>query len=198
MSDLFQEQVSVFIDDELSAEECEFFVRRLQRDPDSRAQLIRYQMIGAAVRGELGHPEAGVLRRRLRDALNGVSRTRELPTARRAGIRRFVKPALGASVAAGVAVAALLGLRSAGLGGGADPVSTPVEQLRALEDIEVPTYVVPREPIERRLVAPPIRLTNYLMHHGEYAAPLTRTSFHSNVVAPGDAEAGDADEQPIR
>ena len=32
------------------------------------------------------------------------------------------------------------------------------------------------------MIAPQIRLTNYLVHHGEYASRLSRTSVHSNVV----------------
>jgi len=198
MSELFQEQVSLFVDDELSAEECEFFVRRLQRDPDSRSQLVRYQMIGAAIRGELNHPHADVLRRRLHFALHGVSPSPEVPVGRPSRVRPFVKPAIGFAVAAGVAVVALVGLRSAGIGGGSASGPAAVGELQALEDIEVPTYTVPREPVERRLVSPPIRLTNYLMHHVEYAAPLTRTSFHSNVVAPGDAEIAEDEEQPVQ
>ena len=44
MSDQFKEQISQFIDDEMSVEEGEFFVRRLQRDDEAR------QMATAAMR----------------------------------------------------------------------------------------------------------------------------------------------------
>jgi hypothetical protein len=48
---------------------------------------------------------------------------------------------------------------------------------------EPPSYVVPQDVADPRPTsAPPIRLTNYLMHHGEYASRLSRTSVHSNVV----------------
>ena len=53
MTESIQDQVSAFIDDELSAEECAFFVRRLERDPEARRQLIRYTTMGAVLRGEL-------------------------------------------------------------------------------------------------------------------------------------------------
>lgn len=52
MSEHIDEQISEFIDDELSVDQCEFFVRRLQRDREARARYLRYQLIGAAVRGE--------------------------------------------------------------------------------------------------------------------------------------------------
>jgi hypothetical protein len=48
--------------------------------------------------------------------------------------------------------------------------------------VEPASYVVPREVAEGRAVVPTIRLTNYLVHHGEYASGLSRTSVHSNVV----------------
>jgi hypothetical protein len=67
------------------------------------------------------------------------------------------------------------------------PVAATVEtaqplQVRAIGD-EAPSYVVPQEAPEGRAVTPPIRLTNYLMRHGEYASGLSRTSVHSNVVS---------------
>jgi hypothetical protein len=55
--------------------------------------------------------------------------------------------------------------------------------LQARDAVEAPSYVVPPEVAEGRVVTPPIRLTNYLMHHGEYASRLSRTSVHSNVVS---------------
>jgi hypothetical protein len=62
-------------------------------------------------------------------------------------------------------------------------------QLTASSEVEAtqapapaPTYVVPQELSDSPVVPPQIRLTNYLMHHGEYASRLSRTSVHSNVV----------------
>jgi negative regulator of sigma E activity len=52
MSDTIHEQVSKFVDDEMSVEECDFFVRRLERDGDARSRYLRYQLIGAALRRE--------------------------------------------------------------------------------------------------------------------------------------------------
>jgi hypothetical protein len=56
-----------------------------------------------------------------------------------------------------------------------------VVPLPAREPVSAPSYVVPPAVADApRMVAP--RLTNYLMHHGEFASGLTRTSVSSNVV----------------
>ena len=53
MSGKIEDQISAFTDDELSAEECEFLVRRLERDPESREKVLRYAAIGSAIRGDM-------------------------------------------------------------------------------------------------------------------------------------------------
>ena len=53
--------------------------------------------------------------------------------------------------------------------------------LQTRDAVVAPSYVVPQDTDQSRTVAP-IRLTNYLMHHGEFASGLTRTSVNSNVV----------------
>jgi len=191
MTDRFQEQISGFVDDELSAEECEFFVRRLQRDSESRRQLMRYHLIGAALRGELTHSHPDTLRRRLEGALSGV---RETPSPPR--MRAYVKPALGVAVAAVVAAVAVLALQVVNTSAPGD-VDAP-DAVLAGERTEPAAYVVPPDTTGRRLVSPPIELTNYLMRHSEYASHLSRTSVHSNVVATGqpDITEDDADVTP--
>jgi sigma-E factor negative regulatory protein RseA len=194
MTDEIREQISVFIDDELSAEECEFFVRRLQRDSTSRAHYIKYQLIGAAIRGELGQPNRSLeLRGRVQAALGGGTAT-AASSARRSNMRALVKPLLGFGIAASVTVAALLALRiSNGVSqtSGFEPAAVTADS--RLEMLEKPSYVVPMQVPEPRLVTPPIQLTKYLMQHGGYASPLNRTSVHSNVVS-GPAEVEDPNE----
>ena len=53
---------------------------------------------------------------------------------------------------------------------------------------QAPSYVVPQDADPSATLAP-IRLTNYLMRHGEFASGLTRTSVSSNVVG-ADLEPG--------
>jgi sigma-E factor negative regulatory protein RseA len=192
MTDEIREQISVFIDDELSAEECEFFVRRLQRDPDSRSHYVRYQLIGAALREEIGGSlRAGDLRRRVQFALNGVAAAApresepEQPT-----LSPYVKPALGFGIAASVAIVALVGLRLSSGVPIADVAATTADS--TLELLSKPSYVVPMQVPEAPFATPPIQLTKYLIQHSGYASPLNRTTVHLNVVSGSTEFADDA------
>jgi len=53
MTDQINDQISAFIDNELSADESALLVRRFERDPESRTRAMRYTLIGASLRGEL-------------------------------------------------------------------------------------------------------------------------------------------------
>jgi sigma-E factor negative regulatory protein RseA len=187
MNDQFQEQTSLFVDDELTAEECEFFVRRLQRDPDARGRLGRYHLIGAALRGELKTTDPEVLRRRLQAAMDGVSRSQSARAPQRVGYARFIKPALGLAMAASVTVAALLMSRTSGTNGASEAPISATASLGASAEAEVQSAsnVVPPVLDPRLMALPPVRLTNYMMQHGEYASRFSRTSVHSNVVTIG-------------
>lgn len=182
MSEQIQDQISAFTDDELSAEECAFLVRRLERDAGSRDRALRYSIIGAALRGELPNPDPDVLRRRVQAALDGVDANEQAAeTPPRA--KRFFRPAIGFGIAASVAVAALALLTVR---------NSPIDATDAVPQIastqtgvgldEQPSYVVPREatgPLSQQ----PIRLTNYLITHGQYAPGIRRTSIHTNVIS---------------
>lgn len=186
MSEQIHDHVSAFIDDELSAEECAFLVRRFERDPEAREKLVRYSLIGSALREELPHPEPDILRRRVQAAVNGTSPAIEPaiaapPPVRSAAHSRWTNPAIGLGVAASVAVAALITIRALN---GVEAESAQ----SGVATASVPTYVVPADSQDPRVVVPaqvPIRLTNYLLHHGEYAR-LSRTSVHSSVVGASD------------
>ena len=193
-TDRLNEQISGFIDDELSREECEFFVRRLQRDSESRSQYIRYQVIGAAIRGE--HVTRGLagLRERVQHALED-----------RPGLGAEVAPrrhhpawhwAAGASIAVSVAAVAVLGLRFAGQLPFSFGSGSAIADQR-LELVEPPSYVVPRVAPQPQIVAPTVQLTGlqYLMHHGRHASTLGRTVVHSNVVAVNEDDVAPSDEE---
>lgn len=191
MTEDFQDQISAFADDELSAEECEFLVRRLERDPESRAKVLRYAAIGSALRGDLLGPNPDVFRDRLRQSLDGVSvvpNTTYKPPSRSS---RMLRPVLGAGIAASVAAVGLLVLSSLGPESADGP--TLAAQLLPIDadNAQAMSYVVPQETDAVQRVAEPviqqqIRLTNYLVRHGEYAFPIGRTSIDSNVVSGQD------------
>jgi anti-sigma factor RsiW len=189
MSEQIQEHVSAFTDDELSAEQCQFLVRRLERDKESRAKALRYAMIGAAMRGELLAPEPDVLRRRLHQELAGITPPAPQSAARRNRMHRWLRPALGAGIAASVAAISLLALNGISrVAPQADGLLIAGQGLSGGEiQADAPSYVVPREvtgsfaPADPA-VAPSVLLTNYLVQHGEYASGIGRTSIHSNVI----------------
>lgn len=186
MTEQINDQISAFIDDELSTDESALLVRRFEREPEARAQALRYTLIGSALRGELLEPHPAVLQQRVAAALAGVA-----PAAARVPPRwsaRVPRPLLGFGIAAAVAVAAIGLLRSVNqveptpnrMAAAPAPALAP---LQARDAAEAPSYVVPQEVAEGRILTPPIRLTNYLMHHSEYASRLSRTSVRSNVVS---------------
>ena len=173
MTEQVQDQMSAFADDELSAEECEFLVRRMERDPEFRQKALSYATIGAALRGEILDPDPDVLRRRVQKELGIV------PVPIRQGLEeavtsnRFMRPALGFGIAATVAMVALFGLN----GINQSSVSSNPTELIASDVSIVPegdraSYVVPQEvsantlPGDRSLTVP-VRMTDYHMTHGE-------------------------------
>ena len=182
MTDQINDQISAFIDNELSADETALLVRRFERDPEVRARAMRYTLIGASLRGELLEPHPSVLRQRVAAALGGGTAP-SVAKPRERWSDRWARPLLGVGIAATVAVAAIGTLRSLNeatpLPGDLAPVAGAVQP--SVESVEGPSYVVPAVS-DRSRTAAPIRLTNYLMHHGEYASGITRTSVSSNVV----------------
>jgi sigma-E factor negative regulatory protein RseA len=205
MTDQINDQISAFIDDELSDEESAFLLRRFERDSSSRDLAVRYAMIGSALRGELLGPDPAILRRRIAVALTGAPVASTRPSVVR-WHARYVRPLIGVGIAATVAIAALGGLRLINdariADGAAGPGLTASTSVQTREIVAAPaSYVVPQDVSDAPVVAPAIRLTNYLVHHGEYASRLSRTSVHSNVVgaveAPRNRQAEAADPKSL-
>lgn len=183
MTDQINDQISAFIDNELSAEESALLVRRFERDSEARARATRYTLIGASLRGELLEPHPSVLRQRVAAALSGGTVPSSMPRPRERWTERFARPLLGLGIAATVAVVAIGALRSLNESS-FTPGNVPALADAPLDtrgSVVAPSYVVPEGADQSRSVAP-IRLTNYLMRHGEFASGLTRTSVSSNVV----------------
>jgi sigma-E factor negative regulatory protein RseA len=177
MTDQINDQISAFIDNELSADESALLVRRFERDTEARTRAMRYTLIGASLRGELLEPHPSVLRQRISAALSG-STAPMVAKVRERSMDRWTRPLFGLGIAATVAVVAIGTLRS--LNDASLPPASIAPTAPALEARQPAAYVVPQNTDESTTVAP--RLTNYLMHHSEFASGLTRTSVNSNVV----------------
>ena len=189
MSEHIHEQISAFLDDELSAEESAFLVRRLSSDPLARQQTVRYATIGSVLREEAVLSGSHLLRDRIHAVLDGATvplSATSTPAKRPMGWARMMA---GGSVAAGVAIVALLGLRQIN----DSPVSAGADALPAAASAgawsEPDSYVVPGDNSQATQVAPPpIWLTNYLIQHGSYTSTLNRTSVHSNVIGKRESD----------
>jgi len=213
-------QLSAMFDGELSAAECELLARRLTRDDALRAQWSRYSKIGAALRAERGvklHDRVA-LRVQVQIAqeasyddstageANGARANPRAPAAKSAASprwMRFARPALGAGIAAGVAVMSIVWMQ--GSSEDALLASNPVPDTVTLAPETVGTTVaLERAPVEAAApvisngeperystpapssqanLAPNARLANYVVAHSEYSGPLSRRMALLGLVA---------------
>jgi sigma-E factor negative regulatory protein RseA len=157
------EQLSAFLDDELSSGECELFVRRLSRDGAMRETALRYAVIGDSIRGELRQGDPRALVRALSATLADTSSADPAtpPVAR----GRWLRPLAGAAVAATVAVAAVMSLQG------------PADDGFEGTAITVPEGASPVAPVppaisRRASSVPPDRLSEYYLNHADYASLL--------------------------
>jgi len=184
MSRMTEEQLSVWLDDELEERESDMLVRRLSTQPELRRTAARYLLIGDAARGELATDDPLEMSRRLSGALDRESTPTAAASAALSGWRR---PLAGAAVAASVAVVAILGLRSNGV----EP--TPDAPMAA-ETSPVPEYTVP-VPLSRRAGAPD-RLSAYYLNHSEYATSLSRQGSLARMISAPAADPAVSEEDP--
>lgn len=112
MNDALKIQLSAFVDGELPENESELLVRRLGQDIVLRQQVAEYLQLGRLIRGEQELAGMSQLRGRIGAALGG-DLPAEVPVMEFVP-SRFFRPVAGVAVAAFVAVAALIGLRTVG------------------------------------------------------------------------------------
>jgi negative regulator of sigma E activity len=109
MNDALRMQISAFVDGELPENENELLLRRLSHDPALRQQVAQYLEIGRLIRREHDVPGMSKLRDRIAAAMGEEpvqhAIEAEIPAS------RFTRPAVGAAIAASVAVIALFALR---------------------------------------------------------------------------------------
>lgn len=206
MSDTLNEQLSAFLDGELPPEETDLLLKRLARDPELRATLGRYGLVGDTLRGERTRASAGFALR-VRSTLEQEPALQPLPAAppaaasaraapaARGGVPRWLKPVAGFAVAATVAGLAVLVLqRDPSLQApGAAPAAQVADAVPAARVAPAPaavpsngepaSYVTP--PAGRPAVAPipPAQLANYVVAHSEYSSPMGRRNVLTGLIA---------------
>lgn len=207
MSHPIDEQLSAFVDDELDPRELPMFTAQVARSPELRRRLARYSLIGDCLRGDLRlDPAALRIADRVSAALDAepvVERPAATagPAAPRAG-NGWHRPALG--LAAGLALAALLLVQ---LPTGPDappepvaattapaataPVTATATATAALpvtspgpasRPAALPAVVRPASSPAQRPARADVRMTNYLVYHGEYAGMLSSRAVASRIV----------------
>jgi sigma-E factor negative regulatory protein RseA len=171
MRDEIREQLSAMADDELSAVERPLLLGRLQRDPELRACLGRYQLIGEVMRGGIAATATLGVAARVQRALAADS-PMHVPAAGMNNSRPvWLRPLAGVAVAASVAVVAVLSVNSLR--------ETETESVPALASgqpaagsVTPVTQVSESDGEQWERLDPRIdkRLSGYLVNHNEYAA----------------------------
>jgi sigma-E factor negative regulatory protein RseA len=184
MSEQLYEQISAFVDGELPEHETELLLKRLEREPELRAALVRYTAIGANLREPAFRGASRGFAARVTAAV-----ATESPAARTARARRWLRPLAGVAVAATVAGVAIVGMQQL-----QSIEGTPAEQLASESSSatspvvigeavdEAPIYTVPA-PAQVSPIVPAARLTNYVVAHSQYSTTLGRRNVLSGIIA---------------
>ncbi|MBL8264877.1 sigma-E factor negative regulatory protein [Steroidobacter sp.] len=233
MTDALNEQLSACLDGELPPAELDLLLQRVGREAELRAAVGRFSLIGEAMRAErpavasrdfASKVMAAVAAEPAQAAVQipGASRSRfnpqitpeiiQAPAAAARSSRvspatvRYLRPAVGMAIAAGVAAVAVLSFQPMG-----QPDLAPVgaqlvaaNQSAANDSTAIAStdaessYVVPTGTTSSPFV-PATRLTNYVVAHSEYSSPLGRRSVLSGVLADDqEAEALESGEAEIK
>ncbi len=190
MSEQLYEQISAFVDGELAEHETELLLKRLEREPELRAALVRYTAIGASLRDTTARSVSRGFAARVSAAI--ASDASAPVVTPKLGAPRWLKPLAGLAVAATVAGAAILGVQQlqgteGGSGvqmaatDGAAATTSPVV-IGELSVDEAPIYTVPA-PAQVSPIVPAARLTNYVVAHSQYSSTLGRRNVLSGIIA---------------
>lgn len=216
MTDALNEQLSACLDGEMPPAELDLLLKRVGREAELRAAIGRYSLIGEAMRAERPAVASRDFADQVMTAVAAESSPTSLQTSPRISTQastqpaqalaavRYLRPAVGMAIAAGVAAVVVLVMQPVGqpdLG----TVGTPLiaanqgaanePMIAATEDS---SYVVPTSTTSSAFI-PATRLTNYVVAHSEYSSPLGRRSVLSGVLADDqEAVAVDAGEQPVQ
>jgi sigma-E factor negative regulatory protein RseA len=205
MTDALNEQLSACLDGELPPAELDLLLKRVGREAELRAAIGRYALIGEAMRAERPAVASRDFASKVMTGVaaepapatqpNHVSRPPQKASpapAIAAGASRispatlrYLRPAAGMAIAAGVAAVAVLSLQPAGEsdvgGAGTALIAANEPAVSPVVDAES-SYVVPTSTTSSAFV-PATRLTNYVVAHSEYSSPLGRRSVLSGVLA---------------
>jgi sigma-E factor negative regulatory protein RseA len=184
-----QSQLSAFVDDELPKDETELLARRVSRDTELQQSMSRYLLIGEALRSpsqarlSRDFPSRVAAAIEQQNESGQVEATTSVATAK-SGSRAWLKPAIGMSLAAGVAAISLMtihNLQSAS--GDNSAVQIAATNMRSqLPNTAANSDVVPVATTAPSVPISAARLTNYVVAHSEFTSPLGHRNTTTGLV----------------
>jgi sigma-E factor negative regulatory protein RseA len=173
MSKEIKEQISAFVDNELSPREIERTLARIGTQPDLRQVWDRYHLIGDTIRGEGVRTSSGGIADSIRERLESEPAILSPPAAsgplgRRPGLGLWIRPVAGAALAASVAALAVVVLPEF-------TTSTPEAEPRQVAGAPASrggAYLERTGTRWKNLEQPGLesKLNRYLVDHSEYAS----------------------------
>lgn len=194
MTDSLHEQLSACLDGQLPEAELDLLLKQVARNGELRSTLGRYSLVGEALRSHGAARASAGFADRVAAAIaadtntNGhaadlsANHSSRPATRSNSSAMRWLRPAAGAAVAAGVAAVAVFSFQAP------SPELAVVAQSPAASTTS-DSYIVPANAVST--FVPATRLTNYVVAHSEYSSPLGRRTVLSGVLSEED-EAGAA------
>lgn len=223
MTDALNEQLSACLDGQLPPAELDLLLKRVGREAGLRAAIGRYSLIGEAMRAERPAVASRDFASKVMTAVAAEPALAQTPpgtmarpkvvqkpagVGQAAGISpavvRYLRPAAGMAIAAGVAAVAVFTMQPTGqsdLGAVSTPLlatNQPAANEPSVASDAASSYVVPTSTSQSAFI-PATRLTNYVVAHSEYSSPLGRRSVLSGVLADDEeAQAFESGEAEVK
>jgi len=185
MTDTVKEQLSACLDGQLGQAELDLLLKRVAKDRELRRALGRYALTGEALRGAGAVRASTGFADRVAAAVAAEDGAPQRSVRIAPSVMRWLRPAAGFAVAAGVATVAVLSLQPSA------PDTDIIAQAPPAASATNDSYIVPANTVSN--FVPATRLTNYVVAHSEYSSPLGLRTVLSGVLSEED-EAAAADE----
>jgi sigma-E factor negative regulatory protein RseA len=215
MTEAIREQLSAFVDGELSPVEAELLLKRVERDPALRAALDRYLLLGAGIRSETTGSPSRDFAARVTGALDREQRNANSWVARLRTNRKPLYIALGGGAVAASIVALVMVLAPAATNH-LNPEVNLVASEQSSSNNDLPT-VIPAAAVRASQLRQQVensygntannaamvsqgdnrRLASYVMAHSQYSSPLSRRNVLTGLlVEESDSDPLDAPVKP--
>lgn len=181
-----QSQLSAFVDNELPQDETELLARRLSRDMELQQSMSRYLLMGEALRVPSQARVSRDFSSRVAAAIEKDVETDDKVAATASRIKRrpWLKPAMGMTLAAGVAALSVMTIHNLQKAGDLDS-ATQIAASRTTRQTVATSSNSDVVPVATTAPSVPIsaaRLTNYVVAHSEFTSPLGHRNTMTGLV----------------